>query len=157
MKKGSILKAKVFSDHSGFAFFIEHRPECFCASEGLEHSYRAGRRITKQEQDNGCHCNHIVIGHQHFEGPLLVPRAPLLSLRGGASWKYACSYSHAFPGKTVPWLSTGSLSGRATPAGVHPVLTHHARSVSLNCQVGGVRRMDRRGHLLSLEYSAESL
>lgn len=38
-------------DHSVFVFFIEHRPECFCASNGLEHSYRAGSRITKVEKE----------------------------------------------------------------------------------------------------------
>ena len=51
MKKGSILRAKAFSDHSVFVFFIEHRPECFCASKGLKHSYRAGSRITKVEKE----------------------------------------------------------------------------------------------------------
>ena len=124
-KKGSIiLKAKVFSDYCFFFLLIKHRPECFCASKGLEHSYWADRKCTKVEK-GGCSFK----SHNHgppalqwtssgtlgsspvSEGQGLLER-PLL-LFSSISRQHNPTASHWEP-----------KSGKATLSCVHPALTH---------------------------------
>lgn len=155
LKKGRILKAKVFSDHPSFVFFVEHRPGCFCASKGLEHSHQAFRR--RRQKKNGSYCNQIIIGHQRFKAPPPVPWTCLLSLRGKDPWKYHCSYSCAFPGSKIALLSFRSprVAKLPFPVSILPRATK-CKSISLNCEVGDVKKMNRRIHLLALPYYAVS-